>query len=87
MAAHMKRKGKVVVKTPSRRDVFVRQLAEFLAGDQGGKSIALELEMRGPPRVIQWAREWSRLRGATPLFGYPTVEEAEAELKRFLFGE
>jgi hypothetical protein len=62
---------------------FIRQLAEFLAGNQGGKSIALEVEAKMQP-VIDWANQWAALRRTTPLFGYPTVEEAEKILSVFL---
>lgn len=58
---------------------FVRYLAEYLVGDQVHKSILLQ--MQSPT-----ALEWQKLRAATPLFGYPTVDEAEEELTLFLKG-
>lgn len=68
-----------------RRSRFVKALAEYLAGNQAGKSIALEMAARVPP-IIPWAKEWAEVRSASPLMGYPTVAEAEKELVRFLFG-
>lgn len=61
----------------SKRDLFIRALAEYLAGDQALKSIELEM---GKPS----AKEWAKLRNWSPLFGYPTVEEAEKQLSEFL---
>jgi hypothetical protein len=58
---------------------FVQYLAEYLVADQVHKSILLQ--MRSPA-----ALEWQKLRNATPVFGYPTVEEAEKELIEFLKG-
>jgi len=66
-----------------RKTAFIKQLAHFLVADQAGKSVMLEIEAVSAP-VIPWAREWAKLRDATPLFGYPTVEEAEAALMDFL---
>lgn len=60
-----------------RKKQFIRALAEYLAGDQVKHSIGLQ---RGKPDAQQWAK----LRGLTPLFGYPTVEEAEVQLTEFL---
>lgn len=62
---------------PTAKDKFIRQLAQFLAGDQAKKSIELEMGKES-------AKEWAALRGTTPLFGYPSVEEAEATLREFL---
>jgi hypothetical protein len=58
---------------------FVRELAQYLVGDQVHKSIQLSMGLLP-------AREWAKLRNATTLFGYPTVEEAERELTTFLKG-
>ena len=60
-----------------RKKLFIKQLAVFLVGDQAMKSIELEM---GRPSAVQW----SRLRGAAPLHGYPTLEEAEEILTEFL---
>ena len=60
-----------------RKKAFIRRLAVFLAGDQARKSIELQM---GKPS----AREWAELRDLTPLFGYPTVDEAESQLTEFL---
>jgi hypothetical protein len=59
------------------RERFVRQLAEFLVGNQAMKSIALSLDK---PEAVEWAA----LRNTTPLFGYLTVEEAAAKLDKWL---
>ena len=56
---------------------FVRALAEHLVGDQARKSIELE---QGKPEALQWAR----LRQASGLHGYPTVDEAEVQLTAWL---
>ena len=60
-----------------RKAAFVRALAEYLAGDQAHMSILLQMQK---PEAAAWAK----LRGFTPLCGYPTVEEAEATLAKFL---
>ena len=56
---------------------FVRALAEFLVADQALMSIRLQTG-------DQQAVKWQTLRSTTPLFGYPTVDEATAQLTRFL---
>lgn len=60
-----------------RKRLFIRALAEFLAGNAAQKSIDLELQR-------PWAIEWAKVRSATTLFGYPSVDEAEMELTAFL---
>lgn len=63
------------------KEEFIKQLAIYLVGDQAHMSILLSM----PPGMAQAeAKKWAELRGKTPLFGYPTVEEAEAELTEFL---
>ncbi len=59
---------------------FVRKLAEFLVENQAMKSMALQAGNEA-------AKEWARLRNTTPLFGSPSVEEAEKQLLEFLFNE
>jgi hypothetical protein len=60
------------------RALFIRRLAEYMGGpNQVGKSILLQM---GKPE----AKEWAELRNLTPLFGYPTVDEAEQVLMDFL---
>jgi hypothetical protein len=44
-----------------------------------GKSIALP-----ESAMVPWAREWARVRAASPVTGYATLEEAVASLKDFL---
>jgi hypothetical protein len=86
------------IQRQKRLDKFVDALTEFLVGNQAAKSIALEIETKtktGSPLedyiaqnvCPKWAAEWAKLRNATPLFGYPTVEEAKRTLKAFLAGE
>lgn len=59
------------------KEEFIKALAVYLVKDQARKSI--ELEMQKPA-----AEEWAALRSLTPLFGYPTVEEAVTVLTEFL---
>lgn len=72
MAKKRKASGESVAKT-----AFIYKLAEYLVSDQAMKSI--ELQMRKPSAI-----KWAELRGATPLFGYPTVDEAVDTLTKFL---
>jgi len=59
---------------PTRRSLFIRRLAEFLAGEnQMRMSVLLQT---GDARAL----EWRDIRALTPLFGYPTVDEAEKHL-------
>lgn len=62
---------------------FIKALAQFLAGDQAKKSILLDPRMQGSPHS-SLVQEWAALRSETPLFGYPTVEEAEKILTEWL---
>ena len=66
-----------------KKKAFIAELAKYLADNQAEKGIALQLESKLRP-VVPWAREWAKVRGASPLFGYPTIEEAEAQLTEFL---
>jgi len=65
---------------PDRRPEFIRGLAEYLVGDQAHRSIQLQMGHAE-------AKKWAALRNLTPLFGYPTVEEAEAKLTTWLMGQ
>jgi hypothetical protein len=60
-----------------RKAIFIAALAKYLVGDQVRKSI--ELEMRK-----ESALEWCALCTASPLQGYPTIEEAVKVLTEFL---
>ena len=61
-----------------KKQAFIRKLAEFLAGPNSAKySIMLEMGR-------EEAKEWAAMRDLTPLFGYPTVDEAEKILREFL---
>jgi hypothetical protein len=61
------------------KKLFVRRLAEYLAGDAAEMSTRLEMQ---DPR----AQKWAKLLDATPLFGWPTVDEAEQQLTKWLLG-
>lgn len=67
-------------KSQDPRRAFIRGLAEYLAGDQAVRSIKLEMGDKD-------AQVWAKLRGLSPLFGYPTVDEAEKLLGSWLLGE
>lgn len=59
------------------REEFIKELAEYLAGkDTAEYSIGLQLGNRN-------ALQWKRLRELTPLFGYPSQEEAVRTLTEF----
>lgn len=62
---------------------FIKALAKFLVGDQAKKSILLDPRMEGSP-FYSVVKEWAELRGASPLFGYPTISEAEEVLEELL---
>lgn len=62
-----------------RKKLFIRELAVFFAEKQALRSIGLQMG-------DQHAKEWAKLRGLTPLFGYPTVDEAEKTLSDWLLG-
>jgi hypothetical protein len=65
---------------------LIEQLAHFLVDNQAGKSIALQMEASRPkddPRPSM-GKEWAQLRSASTLNGYPTYEEALAQLKDLL---
>ena len=49
---------------------FVRKLAEYVAGPNQAE-MSIKLQMGDPA-----ARLWADIRSCTPLFGYPTTEEA-----------
>ncbi len=61
----------------ARKRAFIRALAEYLAGNQAEMSIRLQLGQRD-------AVAWAHLRQASPVFGWPTVDEAEAQLMELL---
>ena len=72
---------KVAERLAEKRKAFVKELAFYLAGRQVEMSIRLQRD-----GSIE-ARQWARLRGTTPLLGYPTEQEAEDQLNDFLFGD
>ncbi len=60
------------------RAPFVRELARFLVADQVKQSIGLQMGRED-------AKAWAQLRGTvSPLFGYPTVAEAEDTIAKWL---
>jgi hypothetical protein len=61
------------------KKVFIRSLAEYLSGNPAERSIRLSMGDKN-------AQEWANLRGHTPIFGYPSVEETEKILSDWLFG-
>lgn len=67
----------VVDELAKRKARFIHEIAEFLTKDQAKWSIKLELD-------DAVAKRWATLRAASPLMGYPTLEEAEELLTRFL---
>jgi len=63
------------------RKSFIHELAVYLADNQAAKGIAIQMERPAAP--VKWASEWAKVRGASPIFGYPTVEETEKQLTDF----
>lgn len=60
------------------KEEFIKALADYLVGSEALKSVQLQM---GSPS----AKEWAKLRDATPLFGYyPDKEKAIKELEEFL---
>lgn len=76
-AARFSDVDEVIMYKVEQKKRLIRALAVYLVENQVDKSIELQ---SGKPS----AQEWATLRGATPLFGYPTVEEAERELTELL---
>ena len=60
-----------------RKQEFIKELAEYLVGDEAKRSIQLSMGNKE-------AEQWAKIRNTTPLFGYMTVEEATKELTDFL---
>jgi len=69
----------------AQRARFINALAGFLVSNQAGKSIELQMETERPrpAPLTSWAHEWAKLRSISPLFGYPSIEEAEKALMEF----
>ena len=59
------------------KDAFIKALAVFFTKDQMRRSIEVELKL---PYAIAWAT----VRSYTPLTGWPTIDEAEKQLREFL---
>ena len=58
---------------------FIRALAEYLGGTNQA-AMSIRLEMNDPQALL-----WRDIRSATPLIGYPSVEETEEQLIQFLW--
>lgn len=61
------------------KGLFIKALAQFLAGDSARKSIQLQMGN-------EWAIEWARVRQCTPLQGWVNEAEAETALREWLLG-
>lgn len=61
-----------------KKERFCRVLAEFLVGNAAAMSVMLGVQPDNPT-----AQFWQRLRNETPLFGYPSVEDAVKVLMDF----
>lgn len=59
------------------KKIFLKRLTKYLVFNQAFKSMELQMGKES-------ANEWADLRGSTPLFGYPSVEEAEQILGEWL---
>jgi hypothetical protein len=75
--ADLRTKAELAARHRQERAIFIRKLAHYLVDDQAKKSIQLQMGSKE-------AHCWADLRDAAPLFGYPTVEEAEKILTEFL---
>lgn len=62
------------------KERFVKALATFLTADAAAMSIKLQMGH-------DEGKRWAALRIATPLFGWPSQEEAEDTLRRWLDGD
>lgn len=62
---------------------FIQALAEYLAGPLSVEH-SIGLGVPEGSRIRAHADLWAKMRQATPLFGYPTVEEARGQLAEFL---
>jgi hypothetical protein len=66
------------------RDAFITALAELLAGPPAiDASVRHEAATRAGAQPGLLVEAWFKLRGESGLFGYPTVEEARAELEKY----
>lgn len=75
-----------MVTRQAKKEILIETLAHFLVDNQGGKSIALQMEGSRPdgdPRPAL-AKEWAKLRSASTLHGYPEFDEAVKTLTDLL---
>ena len=61
------------------KERFLRALAEFLVKDQAGMSMRMHMGLGDA-----LTKAWYNIRTPTPLFGYPTIEEATDQLAKWL---
>jgi hypothetical protein len=66
----------------TRKEEFIRRLAEYLVENEAAKGIAVGLESAAAP--VKWASEWAKVRAASPVSGYTSIAEAVEKLKNFL---
>lgn len=66
------------MKVGERKAEFIKALAKWLAGPNSAH-MSILLEMKNPQ-----AEMWARIRDATPISGWASVEEAERVLTEFL---
>lgn len=73
----------------SKKELFIKALAKFMAGNAAAKSIAAQVEGKTSPHPLKpsWAKEWSEVRNAGPMLGWASVEETEEKLRKFLGAE
>ncbi|HDY90343.1 MAG TPA: hypothetical protein ENH82_19760 [bacterium] len=65
------------------KEKFILAVSKYLVENQAGKSIVLQNESE-TQLPHPWAREWSKVRAASPIFGYATEEEVAQALRELL---
>jgi hypothetical protein len=73
----------VVRRRSEMSEQFLRSLAEFLAGSNQARMSIWLGSPSGEAALV--AGLWREIRQATPLFGYPSTEEAMVTLREFLW--
>lgn len=61
------------MKNYAQKKEFLRAVASYLVDGQARKGIELDMGK-------DWAKEWALVRGLSPVYGYPTVDEAHKSL-------
>lgn len=72
-----KKTATVTAARARQKAAFIYRLSEYLTKDQAKWSIKLEMGSED-------AKTWAAMRNLTPLFGYPTHQEAVELLTQFL---